>query len=99
MAYEMLVGLKVINSEVYSQYRAAMKPILESFDGGFGCDFEVSKVLTQELSAGINRVFTIYFKDQQTMEHFFAHPEYKKVKQTYFTESVAETHIIASYQK
>ncbi|GLO60740.1 hypothetical protein MACH09_12480 [Vibrio sp. MACH09] len=33
--YEFLVGLAVSSNDIYSDYRAATKPILTSYDGGF----------------------------------------------------------------
>ncbi|MCG7499185.1 DUF1330 domain-containing protein [Vibrio sp. Of7-15] len=99
MSYEMLVGLNVVDSEVYQQYREAMTPILASYGGGFGFDGKVSEVLLPLGSEDINRVFTIFFKDRHAMEQFFAHPEYLKIKEQYFQKSVASTVIIASYDK
>ncbi|MDC5707657.1 DUF1330 domain-containing protein [Vibrio europaeus] len=97
--YEFLVGLEVSNSEIYSEYRAAMKPILKSFGGGFGFDFVVSEVLLSEVDERINRVFTIQFPNQKVAEAFFSDSEYLKVKAQYFDASVSQTTIISSYEK
>lgn len=97
MAYECLVGLQVTNDEVYTQYREAMKPILENFGGGFRYDFKVSEVLKPEEAKSLNRVFVIYFEDEAAMNSFFSNTEYLKVKEKFFEESVAETVIISSY--
>jgi len=35
MALEMLVGLNVVDDEVYQSYRDEMTPILKSYGGGF----------------------------------------------------------------
>ena len=43
MSYEMLVGLNVFDDEKYTEYRAAMKPILSIYGGEFGYDFKVSE--------------------------------------------------------
>lgn len=99
MAYEMLVGLNVLDDQMYQDYRQAMKPILSTYGGGFGYDFKVSEVLLPEASSDINRVFTIYFRDSGAMEEFFANPEYIKVKDQYFENSVGSTTIISSYEK
>ncbi len=99
MSYEILVGLNVLNDQMYQRYRDAMKPILTAYGGGFGYDFRVSEVLLSEVSSKINRVFTINFPDSEKMENFFSNPEYIKVKKTYFEGSVGSTTIISSYEK
>ena len=99
MSYEMLVGLDVIDDEIYQVYRDAMKPILSSYNGSFGYDFKVSKVLKSDSNEDINRVFTIRFPDEETMNSFFTDQEYLQVKQKYFEESVRQTTIIARYEK
>jgi len=97
--YEFLVGLQVSNSDIYAQYRAAMKPILKSYGGGFGFDFVVSEVLLAEVDAPINRVFTINFPNQTAADEFFSDNDYLKVKARYFDKSVSHTTIISSYEK
>ena len=99
MAYEMLVGLNVVDDELYSDYRAAMKPILAVYGGDFGCDFKVAEVLLPTDNPDINRVFTIGFPTQEQADHFFADPDYLGVKARYFEASVADTTILASYQR
>lgn len=97
--FEMLVGLEVSNNEVYSEYRAAMKPILAEYKGGFGFDFMVSEVLLSQVDVPINRVFTINFPSQTASDNFFSDSAYLKVKEQYFLASVANTTIISSYEK
>ena len=99
MAYEMLVGLKVKDDEVYSQYRQAMAPILERFGGGFRYDFKISEVLKRETENEINRVFTIYFRDKASRDGFFSDPDYLKVKDRFFEPSVQTTTRIAEYER
>lgn len=96
--YEMMVGLKIKNPELYSDYRKAMLPLLRKHGGGFRFDFNVSKTLISNNGQDINRVFAIYFKDQKNMELFFNHPEYKQIKLSYFEKSVEETTIISEYE-
>jgi uncharacterized protein (DUF1330 family) len=98
MAVEMLVGLNVIDDEAYRSYRAEMTPILSRYGGGFGYDFRISEVLKSETDAPINRLFTIFFADEDSMTAFFANPEYLQVKQAYFELSVTDTTIIAKYE-
>ncbi|MFW7378695.1 MAG: DUF1330 domain-containing protein [Oligoflexus sp.] len=99
MAYEMMVGLQVKNSQIYQEYRDAMAPLLAQYGGGFRYDFMVSKTLKSITPEPINRVFAIYFKDEASMTAFFSHPDYVKIKQTYFENSVEATTIISSYER
>ncbi len=99
MAYEMLVGLEVSDDEIYSDYRAAMKPILNTYGGGFGYDFKISETLKSEVDENINRVFTINFPDEDTMNSFFSDEEYLKAKIKYFEKSVKSTTIISAYTR
>ncbi len=48
MSYEILVGLKVTNDEIYQAYRDAMTPILAKYGGHFCYDFKVAEVLKAE---------------------------------------------------
>lgn len=98
MSYEMVVGLNIKDDSVYSKYREAMTPILKKFGGGFRYDFKVSDVLKNEEERPINRVFTIHFKDKDSMEKFFSNSEYTKAKETFFEKSVADTTIISQYE-
>ena len=98
MAYEMLVGLKIKDAEVYQKYREAMYPILEQFGGGFGYDFWIQETLRSKTPNPINRVFTIYFESKQSMDLFFSDPKYLEAKKRFFEESVEATTIISQYQ-
>ena len=99
MTYERLVALNVIDDQRYEDYRQAMKPILLSYGGKFGYDFEVSKVLISETISPINRVFTINFPNIDANDKFFSDPDYIKVRTKHFEISVANTTIISSYEK
>ena len=94
----MLVGLNVVDDEAYQSYRDEMMPILKSYGGGFGYDFKVSEVLKSETEAPINRVFTIYFANEDSMNSFFSNDEYLKIKQRHFEKSVTDKTIIATYE-
>lgn len=94
--YEMVVGLNIINDEVYSNYRKEMKPILDAHKGGFRYDFKVSEVLKNEEGRPINRVFVIYFGSQELMERFFSNPDYLQIKKKFFEASVKDTTILLS---
>jgi len=71
MAVEMLVGLFVTDDVSCQQYREKMMPILKTYEGGFGYDFKVAEVLKGEVDTPINRVFTIYFENNEAMDNFF----------------------------
>ncbi len=93
----MLVGLNVIDDEAYQLYRDEMTPILLSYGGGFGYDFKISEILKSKTEAPINRLFTIYFSDEDSMKLFFSNDEYLKIKERLFEKSVTDTTIIATY--
>ncbi len=97
MALEMLVGLNVVDDAAYQSYRDEMTPILKSYGGGFGYDFRVSEVLKSKTEAPINRVFTIYFLNEDSMNSFFSNDEYLKIRERHFEKSVTDTTISATY--
>lgn len=97
MSYEMIVGLQVKDDKVYSEYRKAMTPLLESYGGGFRYDFKVSEVLKNEEERPINRVFAIYFGSKENSESFFTNEEYLSIKSKFFEASVEATTIISEY--
>ena len=99
MAIEIVVGLFIKDEELYKKYREGMSPILKSYGGAFGYDFEVSKVLKSEVSEPINRVFTIFFENEVIMDEFFSDENYLEVKKNYFEPSVLATTIISKYER
>ena len=99
MAFEMLVGLNVVDDASYITYRQKMTPILEEFGGGFRYDFKISEVLKSEADSPINRVFIIYFPNELAKNAFFSDAQYLKVRQNYFDKSVTSTIILASYDR
>lgn len=99
MSFEMLVGLDVTDDRKYQEYRRAMMPVLESYGGGFGYDFKVLEVLISQVDHPINRVFTIYFPDENEKERFFSDTAYTEVKAAHFDGAVGYTTIIASYER
>ncbi len=99
MVFERLVGLNVVDDEAYQSYRDEMTPILESYGGGFSYDFKVSEVLKSKTEAPINRVFTIYFSSEDSMNSFFSNDEYLKIRKRHFEKSVTDTTIIATYER
>ena len=99
MAYEMLVGLNILDEEAYQLYRDEMTPILETYGGAFGYDFKVSEVLKSLTKAPINSLFTISFPSQDSRDSFFSNDEYLRVRQRHFEKSVSDTTIIATYER
>jgi uncharacterized protein (DUF1330 family) len=95
----MLVALDVRDPERYQRYREEMGPILESYGGGFGYDFEVSAVLRSRTPGPYNRVFTIYFADAEHRELFFGDPRYQEVKRRWFEDAAANATVIASWER
>ena len=98
MAFEMLVGLEVIDDQSYDNYRKEMIPLLEQHGGGFNFDFKISEVLKSQTDNNINRVFTIYFSNEESMNSFFNNGKYLEIKKTHFEGAVKSTTIISSYQ-
>ena len=99
MTHEMLVALDVADPDVYQEYRAAMRPLLEAAGGGFRYDFEIARTLRAEAAHPINRVFAIYFGSKAQMDTFFAHPDYQAIKARFFQRSVAGTTIFGGYER
>lgn len=97
--WETIVGLQVKDDELYTQYRAEMKELLEKYEGGFRYDFKIGETLKSETKNPINRVFLIYFKNKERKLSFFADPDYKKVREKYFVPSVESTTQIAEYER
>ncbi len=99
MSFERCVGLEICNEALYQQYRDAMSPILARYGGTFRYDFKVCEVLKSETPAPINRVFFLTFKDRETHDAFFADPEYKKVRDTFFKPSVLNSTLLGGYER
>jgi uncharacterized protein (DUF1330 family) len=99
MSFERIMGLEIIDDEVYQQYRENMIPILNHFGGSFGFDFKVSDVLKSKTEDPINRVFTIDFPSRVMMDDFFSDPSYLEVKNKYFKHSVKSVTTISMHEK
>ncbi|MEP2446950.1 MAG: DUF1330 domain-containing protein [Balneola sp.] len=99
MPYEILVGLNVTDDELYQKYRDEMAPILKTYGGGFRYDFLIEKVLKTDSESIINRVFAIYFENEEAKNEFFLNDKYIQIKEKYFTPSVSATTTIAKYNR
>lgn len=99
MSYEMMVGLEIKDNEIYAEYRLAMKPLLDKYNGGFRYDFHVSETLINSGENPINRVFAIYFGDKNQMNDFFSNSDYLKIKELFFEKSVSATTILSEYER
>ena len=98
MTYTRVMGIYVTNEEEYANYRKGMLPILQSYGGSFGYDFKVSEVMKSKEDAPINRVFTIEFPSQETMEKFFSDPNYLVVKKAHLDVSISSRIVIAMFE-
>lgn len=97
MAYEMTVGLLVVDEEKYARYRAEMTPLLEAAGGRFRYDFQVARTLKSEVGHEINRVFVIQFPDLEAKDRFFADGRYVEIRGRLFEGAVRHTAILAEY--
>lgn len=97
--HETLVGLQVVDDDLYARYREAMTPILERYGGGFRLDFTVARTLRSDVPHEINRVFAIRFPDQARKEAFFADPAYLQIREAFFKRAVKDVAILAAYER
>jgi uncharacterized protein (DUF1330 family) len=97
MRFERLVGLFINDDDMYTKYRENMTPILKTYGGGFAYDFKIQETLQNESEKPINRVFLIYFRDENAMIEFFSNEEYLKIKEEFFDLSVGSAHEISKY--
>ena len=98
MAFSYLVGLEVADAARYDEYRRAMRPSLVKYEGDFGCDFGVDRVLFSPEDAPINRVFKIRFPSRERANAFFGDRDYRAVKERYSDAAVAATTILGAYE-
>jgi len=95
--FERIVGLNVTDDELYQQYRKAMMPILKIHGGDFGYDFKIAEVLKSRVPQPINRVFTLFFESEESMNGFFSDEQYLAIRKQYFDPSVSDVTEIARY--
>jgi uncharacterized protein (DUF1330 family) len=99
MAFELLVGLNVVDEDGYQKYREGTRPLLEACGGYFRYDFAVSKVLKGEAQHHINRVFVVVYPDRDTQVRLFKDPAYLRIREAFFTPSVAGATRLAEYER
>lgn len=97
MAFEMLVGLNVVDAEAYGHYRAEMTPLLEAAGGTFAHDFQAD-TLKSEAKHPINRVFVIRFPDKARRNAFFSSPPYLDIRGRWFERAVQGATRLAEYE-
>lgn len=97
--FERLMAMQIADEEGYQQYRDAMRPVLKEFGGGFRFDCRVSAVLSGELDHPVNRIFIIYFPDEQAGRDFFADPRYLEIRSADFDRSVSGATELAAYTR
>jgi uncharacterized protein (DUF1330 family) len=98
MPFENLVGVNIVDPEMYAKYRAAMTPMLEKVGGSFRVDVEVAKVLKSPGDAKFNRLFVIRFPDRATNQAFFSNRDYLRAKAEFFKKGVSDVTILAEYE-
>src|SRR5262249_49894159 len=99
MAHEMIIGVTVTDGEIYSEYRAAIAPLLQKYGGHFPYDFTVSNVISSEADFSINRMFAFRFGDRDAKDRFFADPDYKTIRAAFFPRCVETFTVIAEYDR
>jgi len=99
MTFERIMAMEIKDEERYQLYREAMEPLLNQAGGRFGYDFRIQEVLRSKSDGPINRVFTIEFSDEQSMQAFFSDPEYLAVKTAYFEGAVGHVSVISMHEK
>jgi len=97
LARELLVGLNVVDETGYARYRQGIAPILDKYGGGFRYDFRIAETLRSDAEAPINRLFTIYFKDQAALDGFFTDADYQKIRGEHFEPAVTAMTVLAAY--
>ena len=95
MPCERIMGIEVLDEARYQLYRDKMTPMLEAAGGYFGYDFKIAEVLKSKVEQNINRVFTITFPSEDSMNAFFNSPAYLDVKQRYFDDAVGDKTVIS----
>jgi len=88
MAFEMIVGLNVVDREAYAEYRKGITPILKEYGGGFRYDFSIKETFSNSSPHPITRLFAIYFPDKATKEKFFADDSYRTIRAQYMEKAV-----------
>ena len=98
MTHELLVGVEVVDDDLYARYREGIAPILAEHGGSFRHDFLVSRTLKSDVAHDINRVFTLRFPDVARKEAFFSDPRYLAVRTAYFPKAVKGVSFLAAYE-
>lgn len=98
MAFERVVALSVVDQATYTEYRTAIRPILNEVGADFRFDFAISEVLRSEGAEDVNRAFVLRFPDRAAKVRFFGDPRYATIKQKLFDVSVASIVVIAEYE-
>jgi uncharacterized protein (DUF1330 family) len=97
MAFERLAALSVVDENTYTEYRAAIRPLLDEVGADFRFDFAVSAVLRGDGAGHANRAIVLRFPDRAAKARFFDDPRYATIKRTLFDVSVASVVVIAEY--
>lgn len=95
MAYDWIIGLNVIDAELYQQYRSEMTPLLEAAGGQFAYDFEIARTHRNASAHEINRLFVIRFPDRAACERYFQDSAYRAIRANYFERAVSGLTVLA----
>jgi uncharacterized protein (DUF1330 family) len=95
--FERMIGLEVTDDALYTQYRAAMTPLLKAHGGSFVVDVRVAEVLCAPGGGSFNRLFLLRFPSRDAFDAFFADPEYKAVRERLFVPSVGAVSALGEY--
>jgi uncharacterized protein (DUF1330 family) len=94
-----IIGLEILDAELYRRYREQMTPLLHTYGGAFAYDFTVAEVLKSETPAPIQRVFVMRFPNAAAAERFFADPAYRAIRAELFEPAVGSITKIAEYDE
>lgn len=98
MSFENVVAMHVTDHAEYERYRAAMRPLLETYGGGFRFDFEVTETFLGP-DHPVTRLFGIYIRDRAAREAFFADPAYLEIRRRHFDGAVDGFTVLAEYER
>jgi len=98
VSYELTLGLLVVDTAIYAQYRAEIAPLLRAEAAAFRFDFEIARTLKSEADHEINRLFLLRFPDRAAKERFFTNPQYLEIRSRLFERAVRGMTILAEHE-
>jgi uncharacterized protein (DUF1330 family) len=95
--YHMFVAMNVVSPEDYQNYRTAMRPILQEYNGGFLLDCEVRSLTDSFSHAHTNRAFVIYFGNESQRNQFYRDERYKQIVTDIRKDAVANRALLKEF--